>query len=697
MQPRPHQIEALEAIRTIGPAGRALTVLACGTGKTLIGRLAALERAGETGRIMLLVPTKPLLRQTYLDWHHDVEGGVDGLLVYSDPAVGEAAATTDPEKIAEFLAADSERVRLMLCTYKSAARVAEAYEAHPDLPGLDVMVLDEAHHTAGAGEKEAAVVLDDKRIPCRTRLSLTATRKVHPAGDGTQDVVSMDNPALYGELVYELTFGAAIKQKLLSDFRVAVVVVTDAEVHEVLLSQEGMPTQEETTTSQIAAQIAVARAIEKYGVKSIVAFHSRRDRSRTFTKTLPSTAAKVTSVPVQALHVDGLSGPAEREEALDKLAHPAEGGATVLSNVAVLTEGIDVRRTDSVVFADPKTSKVAIVQAVGRALRLHPGQDQPSVIVLPVYLAPGESAEAVLAASEFRHVWAVLSSLRDYDERMDAALTNARVELGEQEFSDKAQPISWPSAIDILGDDAVVREKLHDALQLHLLTGTTEPWLARYGKLRAYMEFTGAMPTSTYVTPQGDALGNFAAAQKRNYKKGTLLPSRIELLEALPGWSWGKRQEKYPEFDNDAFMAKVHEFMAVMRDRSVDDRLRNMRMVKLAYEVHGIVPDFKYPASKYKAFVNNAVMAMVGLWHRTGKGSNTTVLNILQGEKLAKDFREAGQMADPFLRSQRMRSIAKQFEAIYPNFEVDPSLQEAWLLEEAARMKEHLDTYTSSQ
>lgn len=695
MQPRPHQIEALEAIRAIGPSGRALAVLACGTGKTLIGRLAALERAGASGRVMLLVPSKELLRQTYEDWQRDVPGGVDGLLVFSDPSVGEANATTEPNKIADFLAADTGRIRLLLCTYQSAGRVAEAYEARPDLPALDVMVLDEAHRTAGPGGSAYSVVLDNQRIPSATRISLTATAKIHPAGDGTEDVVSMDDPDLYGERVYELTFGSAIQRGLLSDFRVAVVLVTDQEVHQVLLSQQGMPREEELTTSQVASQIAVARAIEEYGLRRIIAFHGRRDRSRLFTDTLTSTAAKVTSVPIQALHVDGLSTPPERRVVLDKLANPADGGATVLSNIQVLTEGVDVPSVDSVVFADPKTSKIAIAQAVGRALRLHPGKDKPSVIVLPVYLAPGENPEAVLAGSDFRHVWAVLSSLRDFDERMDATFTQARMELGEQEFTGRDQSISWPSTIDILGEDATIQDKLHDALKLHVLANTTESWLDRYGKLKAYMEFTGEVPKNAYVTPQGDALGNFAASQKTNYKKGTLLPSRAELLEALPGWDWGKRQEKYPDFDKDVFMAKVMKFIDVMRDNSGDSSLRNIRLIKLAYQFHDFLPGFKYSATKYKAYVNNAVMAMAGLWSRAGKGSNPTILNILQGEKLAEEFREAAQVEDPFSRIQRMRSIAKQFKVIYPNFEVDASQQEPWLIEEAARMKEHLDTYTS--
>lgn len=616
MQPRPHQIEALDAIRGIGPAGRALAVMACGTGKTLVGRLAALERAGDTGIIMLLVPSKELLRQTYQDWHRDVEGGVDALLVFSDPSVGEAGATTDPVKIAGFLRARSTRVRLLLCTYQSAARVADAYASDPGLPQVTVMVLDEAHRTAGQEGGAHSVVLDNRRIPAQTRISLTATAKVHPGGDGTQDVVSMDNPELYGERVYELTFGAAIRKKLLSDFRVAVVLVTDEEIHRVLLDHAALPQGGELSTSQVAAQIAIGRAIEQFGLQQILAFHSRVDRSKTFTKSLARTAAAVARVPVNALHIDGTSSPAARRNALGLLADPGEGRATVLSNIAVLTEGVDVPSVDSVVFADPKTSKIAITQAVGRALRLHPDKDQPSVIVLPVYLAPGENPETVLAGSEFRHVWTVLAALRDFDERMDAAFSIARMELGEREFRGEDTAPSLPSAIEILGEDSVLHSKLHEALKLHVLRNTTESWLDRYGKLKAYMDFTGEMPKSTYVSPQGDALGSFAATSKANYKKGTLLPARAELLEKLPGWNWGRRQERYPEIDGEALKAVVIEWHAAVRDHAVSSEERAKRMVEAARKCAEVIPEFKYPISKQKAYVWQAIEQMRALYGR---------------------------------------------------------------------------------
>ncbi|WP_033823734.1 helicase-related protein, partial [Kitasatospora sp. MBT63] len=61
----------------------------------------------------------------------------------------------------------------------------------------------------------------------------------------------------------------------------------------------------------------------------------------------------------------------------------------VLSSVKVLSEGVDTFDCDSVFFADVRGSMVDLVQAVGRALRMHPGSGKIATIVVPVILGAG--------------------------------------------------------------------------------------------------------------------------------------------------------------------------------------------------------------------------------------------------------------------------------------------------------------------
>ena len=57
----------------------------------------------------------------------------------------------------------------------------------------------------------------------------------------------------------------------------------------------------------------------------------------------------------------------------------------LITNARCLTEGVDVPNIDCIVFADPRKSRIDIVQALGRALRRKEGKDWGYVILPVVY------------------------------------------------------------------------------------------------------------------------------------------------------------------------------------------------------------------------------------------------------------------------------------------------------------------------
>ncbi|MFI5748905.1 Helicase associated domain protein [Streptomyces sp. NPDC051644] len=535
MLPRPHQVEALTAVREISE-DRGLIVMACGTGKSLVARETA--RGCSASTVLVTVPTLALAEQVYRGWAADFPG-VEALIVCSDSAVGGSTVpvTVAPEQIGAFLAPGrSTRMRLVISTYHSVERVAEAFALRPSLPPLDLAVLDEAHHTAGPAGKAYSVVLDNARIPVSFRLSLTATSRIHEGSDGTADVVSMDDEDLYGKCVYELSFGSAIQRKLLADYEVAIVLVSDQEVHAALLAQEGSPASTTSNAATVAAQIALSRAMREHDLRQVIAFHSRVARSKAFSATLGEIGAASADVRIISMHMDGSTSATMRAAQLERLARPARGSRVVLNNVRTLTEGVDVSSVDGICLVDPKSSQTDIVQAVGRALRLHPDHDRPALILLPVYLAPGENPQAVLEASAFRHVWRVLATLRDQDERMDVALTAARRRLGsETAESVRDRRAVLPEKVRIHGSTNIDASFVA-ALGVHVLENTTEDWHQFYGLLEQYVATHGhaAVPTST----ASGTLESWAARQRSLYAVGKLLPKRTALLEAQPGWTW---------------------------------------------------------------------------------------------------------------------------------------------------------------
>ncbi|GAA2495841.1 hypothetical protein GCM10010406_35140 [Streptomyces thermolineatus] len=126
-----------------------------------------------------------------------------------------------------------ERVTVF-ATYASLG-VGTLERAHTaGLEPWDLVVVDEAHRTSGAAGKPWAAVHDQGRVPAVRRLYMTATPRLwEPDGDwadgaGAQGgagapagrlVASMDDEAVFGPVVYELSLSEAIERGLVAPYR----------------------------------------------------------------------------------------------------------------------------------------------------------------------------------------------------------------------------------------------------------------------------------------------------------------------------------------------------------------------------------------------------------------------------------------------------------------------------------------------
>jgi len=384
---RAYQRDAVDAaVSMLGNGGRAQLVAACGTGKTLIAVHVA-ARLAPNGLVVVAAPSLPLIAQTLSVW---AAAGVVGrmLAVCSDHGVADTAVrvadlpcpvTTNPEDIVEWLRARPVGgMRLVLTTYQSA-HVTGAALVKADL-AADLLILDEAHHTAGRRDKTYALVHDDSRLPATRRLYMTATRRLlartrHGRSADIDTVMSMDDPATFGPVCYHYPFAQAIEDDVLDDFRVVVVGVTRHDVLQLLRTMDPHAVVEDTNASlrTIVHHAALAQATCEFGLRRVLVFCPRIDDSKLFARTLPATlnalpAHQRPAGHLTAIHIDGTHTVSERQQQLAKLAHPPKGGWTVISNARCLGEGIDVPAVDAVMFTRPKT-EIDLVQAIGRALR----------------------------------------------------------------------------------------------------------------------------------------------------------------------------------------------------------------------------------------------------------------------------------------------------------------------------------------
>ena len=118
--------------------------------------------------------------------------------------------------------------------------IAAAQTEH-GLPDFGLIVCDEAHRTTGAtftGEDQSNFVKvhDNGVIRGRNRLYMTATPRIY--GEGAKSkakevdavLASMDDEALFGQVLSHHGFAQAVESGILTDYRVIVLVMDEGQV-----------------------------------------------------------------------------------------------------------------------------------------------------------------------------------------------------------------------------------------------------------------------------------------------------------------------------------------------------------------------------------------------------------------------------------------------------------------------------------
>jgi superfamily II DNA or RNA helicase len=548
------QVSAVEtAAATLASGGRGQIIAACGTGKTITAAHAALQACPADGIILVACPTVTLVAQVLQAWQGACEHvlavcGDDGVTEPDVVADLPAVVTTDPAVIAAWLTLRPPGRRLIVTTHRSAGHLGQALLRVGR--SADVLVVDEAHHTAGRDDKHAALLHDDATLPASRRLYLTATPRLGDTADDSA-ALSMDDPAVFGPVLYRYPFAQAIADKWLDDYRIAVVAVTRAELLSLLrtLTGPGRPSAANDTeaadgplrTAMVVA--AMARAAAEFDLQRTIVYHPRIATSRAFAEAMPDILAALpdTTRPTRPLtchHVDGRHDATERRAVLADLADPPSDGWTVVSNARLLGEGIDVPTVDSVVFAHPKTSATDIIQAAGRALRRNPTGSGVATILVPVLAADESDAAAQADLAGYHTVWEVVRALRAHDETLAAA-------LDLQRQAGPADRWTLPDKIVVRVPDGYDVEQYLQHLTIQLITATTSPWWEGYGAATAYHAANGHLGIAVdHLTDTGYPLGRWLHHQRKARRSGVLSADRIAALDSL-GMPWDPRGTRW--------------------------------------------------------------------------------------------------------------------------------------------------------
>lgn len=293
-QPRPHQVEAINAVvNGLGEQDteRGKLIMACGTGKTFTSLKIAERMAGRGKKVLFLVPSLALLSQTLNEWSQQSSVPLRNFAVCSDSDVGKKGksndnlviattsdldfpATTNAKSLSYTLQAlhDDDHMTVVYSTYHSIKVISDAQQGY-HLGEFDLIICDEAHRTTGAtfdGEDESAFVMIHKNehVMGKKRLYMTATPRIYgETAKATESVelCSMDKESQYGRELFVINFSQAVSLGLLVDYKVVVLAVEEADINRQL---QGILTNEnnELNVSDASKIVGCWKALTKHGL-----------------------------------------------------------------------------------------------------------------------------------------------------------------------------------------------------------------------------------------------------------------------------------------------------------------------------------------------------------------------------------------------------------------------------------------------
>ena len=437
-EPKEHQEKAIkDAVSYFSKSAntRGKLIFPCGSGKSLTGLW--ITQALKSKTTLIAVPSLSLIKQTlevYISQMTALNVPVKWLCICSDEGIGKdedvviytenigVPCQTDPVYIEQWLKKNKGENIIVFTTYQSGRIIAEISKNLAI--SFDVGIFDEAHKTVGSDKKLFSHLLLEENISISKRIFMTATERFYQGSDDS--IISMNNTSIYGEVFTQMSFKEAIELNLLTDYKVITIEVGKSEISDFIkqnnLVQLNDKWKKETEARSLASMLALRKAMEQFPIKNAVSFHSSIDKAIRNKELQDHISTTYHFEPIVSYTVSGNQPTAKRNRIVQEFARSERA---LITNAKCLTEGVDVPNIDCIVFADPRKSKVDIVQALGRALRRKEGKEWGYVVLPVVY----DEETKEIDNENFKEIVAILRGLASNDSRI--------IEYFEAKSSDK--------------------------------------------------------------------------------------------------------------------------------------------------------------------------------------------------------------------------------------------------------------------
>jgi len=432
-------------------------ISACGTGKTLVSKELIVDTFNfSPGIIIVFVPSLALMNQTSSSFYdYGLDSTYKTLFVCSDTEMGSTikdhldfsfVTTTEKEIISNQLELLSDEKVVIFCTYHSSRLLSEVIKSK----NISVLlgIYDEAHKTTSIRDTNFNYSLLNKNIDIKKRIFMTATPKHTSYDDDDIPSFSMNNESLYGPVVENYSMRQAIKDNIITQYRVIVSIIDNDLMHR--MNNDEASDSFSGDLKRSGKLYALVDAIKKYNIKKTILFSERINKSKKYTEGLNTVFPEKRSV-----HVDSTSGNSFVSQALDDL---RTGKISILSNATILSEGVDVPSIEMSAFMEKTKSAPNIIQRIGRATRKD--QDNPNkigYIFLPIFIGEiGDNLVDAAIKAGMEDVLRILHTLYENDEYFSEVINSFSGPEKDGGVSEKMEGL-----ISFLGGDNYVSNISH--------------------------------------------------------------------------------------------------------------------------------------------------------------------------------------------------------------------------------------------
>jgi len=339
MRLRPRQKTFVErSVAALASRGNTLGVAPTGAGKTIMLSAVTGEMIGDGAKACVLAHRDELTAQNRAKFQRVVPGISTSVIDATEKSWGGQVAFA------------------MVPTLARASNLA-------DMPRLDLLVIDEAHHAVADSYRRIIDRVRDANPDARI-FGVTATpnrgdkKGLREVFDNVADQVRLGELIASGHLVPPRTF--VIDVGVQDELRSVRKTLSDFDMAEVAGIMDRAPVTDEV----------IRHWKEKAGDRQTVIFCSTVAHAEHVTE-----AFRAAGITAALIHGDLAS---DTRKAI--LADYAAGGIRVIVNVAVLTEGWDHPPTSCVVLLRPSSYKSTMIQMVGRGLRIVDPEEHPGIV-----------------------------------------------------------------------------------------------------------------------------------------------------------------------------------------------------------------------------------------------------------------------------------------------------------------------------